>query len=121
MTIYTDVNKLVIVRNKRGNRQMTITTFRRLKVTNWYDWDDNKVDGFIYLPENRDIPTAPDFIDNWLHIRENSNSDKKYYMLLDRGEYERDKLEDLENILFNWAEGEYHQGSYKIIDIENQN
>ena len=42
-------------------------------------------------------------------------------MLLDRGEYERDKLEDLENILFNWAEGEYHQGSYKIIDIENQN
>ena len=121
MTIYTDVNKLVIVRNKRGNRQMTITAFRRLKVTNWYDWDDNKVDGFIYLPENRDIPTAPDFIDNWLHIRENSNSDKKYYMLLDRGEYERDKLEDLENILFNWAEGEYHQGSYKIIDIENQN
>ena len=104
----------------RGKKKMTITTFRKLYVMDWYDWDDNKVNGFIYLPENRDIPTAPDFIDNWLHIRENSNSDKKYYMLLDRGEYERDKLEDLENILFNWAEGEYHQGSYKIIDIENQ-
>ena len=98
---------------------MTITTFRRLAVTGWYDWHDNQVDGFIYLPENRDIPTAPDFIDNWLHILENSNSDKKRYsMLLERSEYESDQLIDLENILFEWANGEYHTGTYQIVEIK---
>jgi len=97
---------------------MTITTFRRLEVNGWYDWDDNKVDGYIYLPENRDIPTAPDFIDNWLHIRENDSGDKKYYMLLERSEYQSDQLIDLENILFEWANGEYHDGTYKIVEIK---
>jgi hypothetical protein len=99
---------------------MTITTFRKLYVMDWYDWDDNKVSGYIYIPENRDIPKAPDFIDNWLHILEihNDPSKKQFYMFLDRGEYESDEIIDLENILFSWAAGEYHNGTYQIKDIE---
>jgi len=103
---------------------MTITTFRKLYVMDWYDWDDNKVSGYIYISENRDIPKAPDFIDNWLHILENDNygykyeKQKKYYLYLDRSEYQSDEIIDLENILFSWADGEYHNGTYQIKDIE---
>jgi len=37
---------------------------------------------------------------------------------VDRSEYQSDQIVDLENILFDWAEGEYHQGTYKIEEID---
>ena len=97
---------------------MTITTFRRLEVTNWLSYEEDRLDGFIYLTEGSEVPTKPDYIQNYLHILKNKGGDKKYYMLVDRGEYESDQIVDLENILFDWAKGEYHQGTYKIEEID---
>ena len=105
---------------------MTITTFRRLKVTNWLDYEEGQLDGFIYLTEGSEIPTKPDYIQNYLHILKNEGFDhthygtKAFYLNVDRGEYQSDQLTDLENILFDWAEGEYHQGTYKIEEIKQR-
>jgi len=107
---------------------MTITTFRKLEVKNFLSFDytrdeEIKVDGFIYLTDDQEIPTEPDYIQNYLHIFKNDGfghkeeKPKKYYLYVDRGEYQSDQVIDLENILFDWADGEYHQGTYKIEEI----
>tara|TARA_R100000734_G_C3275089_1_gene70065 strand:+ start:472 stop:768 length:297 start_codon:yes stop_codon:yes gene_type:complete len=97
---------------------MTITTFRKLEVKNWFDYEENKMDGFVYLTEDQDIPTKPDYIQNYYHILKNNDGDKKYYMMVDRGEYESDQIIDLENILFDWLEGECFEGAYKIEEVK---
>lgn len=97
---------------------MTITTFRRLEVTNWLSYEEDRLDGFIYLTEGSEVPTKPDYIQNYYHILKNNDGDKKYYMMVDRGEYESDQIIDLENILFDWLEGECFEGAYKIEEID---
>jgi hypothetical protein len=103
---------------------MTITTFRRLEVTGWFDYEKERLDGFIYLTEGSEIPTKPDYIQNYLHILKNEGFDhthygtKAFYLHVDRGEYQSDQLTDLENILFDWANGEYHNGTYQIVEVK---
>ena len=103
---------------------MTITTFRKLFVEEMKDWDDNKASGYVYLTEGQEKPTSDEYIDMYLHIRKVTKDDhpswgnKKFALSVDRSEYQSDQIVDLENILFDWAEGEYHQGTYKIEEID---
>lgn len=103
---------------------MTITTFRRFETKNWFDYEENKMDGFVYLKEGQDIPTKPDYIQNYYHILKNEGYDhthygtKAFYLMVDRGEYQSDQLTDLENILFDWLEGECFEGTYKIEEVK---
>tara|TARA_R100000278_G_C5371357_1_gene129031 strand:+ start:199 stop:528 length:330 start_codon:yes stop_codon:yes gene_type:complete len=99
--------------------------FKRLFVENLMDWDDSKASGYVYLTDGQQKPEADDYLDHFLHIRKVKENDhpswggKKYHLYVDRSEYASDNLAELESHLFDWAEGEYHQGSYKIIDQNN--
>lgn len=103
---------------------MTITTFRKVFVDNMKDWDENKASGFVYLTEGQEKPTSDEYMDMYLHIRKVTKDDhpswgnKKFNLAIERSEYQSDQLIDLENILFEWANGEYHQGTYKIVEIK---
>ena len=97
--------------------------FRKVFVDNLkYYFDDKKVEGYVYLTSDQEMPKADEYIDGYLHILKNPdwlrNPDKTYYLLVDRSEYESDDLAELEKHLFDWAEDEYHNGNYEIVDVE---
>lgn len=94
-------------------------TFRKIKVSDFLSYEEEKLEGFIYLTEGQEIPTEPDYIQNYLHILTNEG-DKKYYLYVDRGEYQSDNLEELEGYLFDWAKGEYHDGDYEIVEVKER-
>ena len=90
--------------------------FRKVFVDNLISWDDDKkVEGYVYLTSDQEIPKADEYIENHLHIYKNV-SDKKYHLFLDRSDIASDDLAELEKHLFDWAEGEYHNGNYEIVD-----
>ena len=99
-------------------------TFRRLFVEDLLDMDDNRVSGYVYLTEGQEKPEADDWLDHFLHIRKVTKNDhpswgnKNFFLLVDRSEYQSDNLSELEGYLFDWANGEYHQGTYKIVEIK---
>ena len=97
--------------------------FRKVFVDNLkYYFDDKKVEGYVYLTSDQEMPKADEYIEDYLHILKAdgvlTNSDKTYYLLVDRSEYESDDLAELEKHLFDWAEDEYHNGNYEIVDVE---
>ena len=92
--------------------------FRKVFVDNLISWDDDKkVEGYVYLTSGQEMPKADEYIENHLHIYKNV-SDKKYHLFLDRSDIASDDLAELEKHLFDWAEGEYHNGNYEIVDVE---
>ena len=98
--------------------------FRKVFVDNLkYYFEDKKVEGYVYLTSDQEMPKADEYIEDYLHILKAdgvlTNSDKTYYLLVDRSEYESDDLAELEKHLFDWAEGEYHNGNYEIVDVED--
>tara|TARA_R100001086_G_scaffold250029_1_gene192721 strand:- start:917 stop:1186 length:270 start_codon:yes stop_codon:yes gene_type:complete len=86
------------------------------------DWDDKKASGYVYLTEGQEKPEADDYLDHFLHIRKVTEKDhpswggKKYHLAVDRSEYASDNLAELEGYLFDWAEDEYHEGNYQIVE-----
>ena len=99
--------------------------FRKVFVDNLkYYFEDKKVEGYVYLTSDQEMPKADEYIEDYLHILKNpdgvlKNPDKTYYLLVDRSEYESDDLAELEKHLFDWAEDEYHNGNYEIVDVED--
>ena len=99
---------------------MTITTFRKVYVDNLISWDhDRTVKGYVYLTSDQDFPKANDYIEDHLYILHDENSDKPFHLLLDRSDYQSNHLIDLETMLFDWANGEYHDGTYRIVEVSN--
>ncbi len=92
--------------------------FRKVFVDNLISWDDDKkVEGYVYLTSDQEMPKADEYIENHLHIYKNV-SDKKYHLQLDRSDMASDDLAELEKHLFDWAEGEYHNGNYEIVEVD---
>lgn len=103
-----------------------VTTFRKVFVEEMKDWDENKISGYVYLTEGQDKPTSDEYMDHYLHIVKNDYKHKHYgnkdYMLfVDRSEYSSNDISELEKYLFDWAEGEYHEGEYIIRDLDIHN
>ena len=94
--------------------------FRKVFVDNLISWGtDEKVEGYVYLTSDQEMPEADEYIENHLHIYKNAKgSDKKYHLALDRSDIASDDLAELEKHLFDWAEGEYHNGNYEIVDVD---
>ena len=97
--------------------------FKKVFVDNLkYYFEDKKVEGYVYLTSDQEMPKADEYIEDYLHILKAdgvlTNSDKTYYLLVDRSEYESDDLAELEKHLFDWAEGEYHNGNYEIVEVD---
>ena len=94
--------------------------FRKVFVDNLISWDDDKkVEGYVYLTSDQEIPKADEYIENHLYILKNAEGcDKQYHLFLDRSDIESDDLAELEKHLFDWAEGEYHNGNYEIVDVD---
>tara|TARA_R100001440_G_scaffold37948_1_gene57555 strand:- start:543 stop:1025 length:483 start_codon:yes stop_codon:yes gene_type:complete len=94
--------------------------FKKVFVDNLISWDDDKkVEGYVYLTSDQEIPKADEYIENHLYILKNAEGcDKQYHLFLDRSDIESDDLAELEKHLFDWAEGEYHNGNYEIVDVD---
>ena len=94
--------------------------FRKVFVDNLISWDDDKkVEGYVYLTSDQEMPKADEYIENHLYILKNAEGcDKQYHLFLDRSDIESDDLAELEKHLFDWAEGEYHNGNYEIVDVD---
>jgi hypothetical protein len=97
--------------------------FRKVFVDNLkYYFEDKKVEGYVYLTSDQEMPKADEYIEDYLHILKAdgvlTNSDKTYYLLVDRSEYESDDLAELEKHLFDWAEGLYYNGNYEIVEVD---
>ena len=88
--------------------------FRKVFVDNMKDYyETEKVSGYVYLTEGQEKPNEGTYIENHLYILK---TDKAYHLFLDRTDYKSKDIKELEGYLFEWANGEYHNGKYEIID-----